>query len=1116
MQTRQRRKEQQPPPQGPASHSLAEATIGVAAGSGSARRQRLGDKLKQSSSQVLVRVGVASAVLLVLFCCSVVLFAVSQSLVGLTNGGFLLSRLELANTNVAAPPISARRFSRAVVVLIDAFRFDFAVPTSTPKLFNNHLPILDSLPTNNKLLFRIRADPPTTTMQRLKALVTGTLPTFVDAGSNFGSSEIAEDNIISKMRSLNRSLVFMGDDTWVNLFPTQFNESYPFPSFNVQDLHTVDNGCVQHLMPALDRPHEWDFLVAHFLGVDHVGHSFGPDTVPMADKLDQMNGWLTQVFEKVDDDTLVVVLGDHGMDPKGDHGGDSENEVNAALFLYSKQKLWESTGPGKQELDGLLDSLDSMEVNFGEPYVYLDGTRTMPQIDLVPTLASLLGVPIPFGNLGSIIPELFFVDQQVEQSSSPASSENKVLISKEENLLSVTRTNAIQMHTYLVEYSNQRMAADFSVSTLSEQFDKAESRFTSFWETRHGKSTFTPLEVEEMKIIYIEYMRFMRKSLMSARRVWARFDVPLILVGAASFLMAVLFSVFVAFVWWRNEGDISSLSMVLFVVGGLVGAILADSTSIVKDLVRLLPSDEVESVLTPAHEIIFLSMTVAILAFVAASIVEILSSLPKRPYTPSSIFTLSNWFVGLLLLVLWVGVPASDSFTIYEESVTVHLLQAFGLYMILVAFNATKKETYSKLLFHSILFMALTRFSQTSTMCREEKAQTCVPTYNALPNSSVASPTAVLGLLVMIPTLLIFIRNALQKTDSFSSIGGFIVGTMLPVGLTVSFIYWVLDTLHGYQLFVGGWEFMKIVRVWWAKIGFLACSVSCFYVWGSEPSCLGSALVPGEKTGNGEQQQERVIFGLSNPLGSSYLVFLACVHLVLGMFQKPVGGVMLGVELIQILSLFEMCSVLRDSEPEWAVIVGAKDVTRKKSDENEEKEKGVATAATPFHLLFLFSVVLMVLGQRTFFATGHQFTLASIQWEVAFIGLFETNWVLGSLIMALNTFGGPILSILAIPCLVLWKVPVNGRNEGRVRKEVGAAFLVGVGLLGVWGFVATVLAGHFRRHLMVWSVYAPKFLGVDVGMGVLGVVFLGVGGVAVGLCWISYRNIVKMLVEKGY
>jgi len=36
-------------------------------------------------------------------------------------------------------------------------------------------------------------------MQRLKGLTTGSLPTFIDAGSNFASSEINEDNFLDQI-----------------------------------------------------------------------------------------------------------------------------------------------------------------------------------------------------------------------------------------------------------------------------------------------------------------------------------------------------------------------------------------------------------------------------------------------------------------------------------------------------------------------------------------------------------------------------------------------------------------------------------------------------------------------------------------------------------------------------------------------------------------------------------------------------------------------------------------------------------------------------------------------------------------------------------------------------
>ena len=44
-------------------------------------------------------------------------------------------------------------------------------------------------------------------------------------------------------------------------------------------------------------------------------------------------------METLDDDTVLFVMGDHGMTRTGDHGGDSDDEVHAALFVYSTKPL---------------------------------------------------------------------------------------------------------------------------------------------------------------------------------------------------------------------------------------------------------------------------------------------------------------------------------------------------------------------------------------------------------------------------------------------------------------------------------------------------------------------------------------------------------------------------------------------------------------------------------------------------------------------------------------------------------------------------------------------------------------------------------------------------------
>lgn len=47
-------------------------------------------------------------------------------------------------------------------------------------------------------------------------------------------------------------------------------------------------------------------------------------------------------MERLQDDTLLVVLGDHGMTDNGDHGGESQKETDAAIFLYSPSPLFHS------------------------------------------------------------------------------------------------------------------------------------------------------------------------------------------------------------------------------------------------------------------------------------------------------------------------------------------------------------------------------------------------------------------------------------------------------------------------------------------------------------------------------------------------------------------------------------------------------------------------------------------------------------------------------------------------------------------------------------------------------------------------------------------------------
>lgn len=46
------------------------------------------------------------------------------------------------------------------------------------------------------------------------------------------------------------------------------------------------------------------------------------------------------MIDRLQNDTLLVVMGDHGMTDTGDHGGESQKETDAAIFLYSPSPMF--------------------------------------------------------------------------------------------------------------------------------------------------------------------------------------------------------------------------------------------------------------------------------------------------------------------------------------------------------------------------------------------------------------------------------------------------------------------------------------------------------------------------------------------------------------------------------------------------------------------------------------------------------------------------------------------------------------------------------------------------------------------------------------------------------
>lgn len=70
---------------------------------------------------------------------------------------------------------------------------------------------------------------------------------------SFSPAPTRAQSLIHSHVPAGRRVVFMGDDTWKDLFPGAFSQAFFFPSFNVRDLHTVDNGILEHLYPTSEH-----------------------------------------------------------------------------------------------------------------------------------------------------------------------------------------------------------------------------------------------------------------------------------------------------------------------------------------------------------------------------------------------------------------------------------------------------------------------------------------------------------------------------------------------------------------------------------------------------------------------------------------------------------------------------------------------------------------------------------------------------------------------------------------------------------------------------------------------------------------------------------------------
>ncbi|KNC52573.1 uncharacterized protein AMSG_12136 [Thecamonas trahens ATCC 50062] len=139
---------------------------------------------------------------------------------------------------------------------------------------------------------------------------------------------------------------------------------------------------------------EYGLFLAHFSDVDMQGHSFGVSKTYNSD--DSYNGAVTnktrildELTDALDDDTVVFIFADHGHVNRGGHGGVQDELTNVPLIIYRKNSNFASTPYSGPAFSGQIENTD-----------------------LAPTVAAILGMPVPRQATGRFITDaLVFASQ---------------------------------------------------------------------------------------------------------------------------------------------------------------------------------------------------------------------------------------------------------------------------------------------------------------------------------------------------------------------------------------------------------------------------------------------------------------------------------------------------------------------------------------------------------------------------------------------------------------------------------------------------------------------------------------------------------------------------------
>lgn len=775
------------------------------------------------------------------------------------------------------------------------------------------------------------------------------------------------------------------------------------------------------------------------------------------------------------------------MTKSGDHGGSSDDEIEALLFAYSKGKPFVSS------------SFDDYETS-------------MHQIDLAPTLSAILGLPIPYSNLGSLsfqlLPELTV--GSVEQF--------KIL-------QHYIWQNARQVYNYIREYSQHDENFEDNLAEFLTNFELFEHRVKSLSSENEFKSFSNDMRKE------------LKTLLEQCRSLWVKFNPHLMTQG--------LMLTFLAF-----------FTMFLLVFG-----IPLKQYPIIysKKFTKILAIYNVASI---------------ILAFIVHSFVFVHENLLSNVFIISlgnilifGFIIIQNWttisdelhlhgsfkfIIPRLHVIMITSIFFSNSFIIREQNILAYLL-ASQIIIALFEFKTLEKSDEKikssqlsvksmnqfKILLSVIAASILIRFSYVIFKCREEQRE-CWEDFSSKNNSNEFELIPIGLLIVLVISSRIFLKTCGNLTGF--SLHVLFVKFGLVLSLVAASAYLIL-TQKSFKSSSIPPAHLDLL----AQLVFGILLIECIIV-AANPLMIylifnDNSQVVSDRNNIPEMyrlfknvfnrksegsEKIPIVYGFASLYSSVFIALGTCLIIAIAITlskQAMIGFFV--IIFIAILVIF-LASILKF-----------------------ERSHELKDLMQPnFHTI----VSWLILTSFGFYATSHQPTISQIEWDAAFVGRksnFEHSSPISVILVLLNTFSCNILFFTIYPLLIivpfmlgavfpsLYKkvsktkenekskvITLNEPNFEVARGEINllendgyfmsSVFKVGCQLAifqGIKCFASMLACTVLCRHLMVWKIFAPRFIYEGIASYISFICII----IGYAITWrinLSAKNFVEMINER--